>query len=47
MWRNGTWREDATFVSENGGSVVVGTDRAVKMSPEEGVEGKGEEELPC
>lgn len=47
MCRKGTCREEATFVSENGGRVVVGTERAVRMSPEDGVEGQGEEELPC
>ena len=32
---------------EKGGRLVVGTERAVKMSPEEGVDGQGDEALPC
>lgn len=47
MCRKGTCRDCATLVREKRGRVVVGTERAVRMSPEEGVEGQGEDALPC
>lgn len=46
MCRNGTCREEATLMSENRGRVFVGTERAVRISPDDGVEGHGEEAFP-
>lgn len=46
MCRKGTWRDEATLMSEKRGRVFVGTERAVRMSPEEGVDGHGEEAFP-
>lgn len=46
MCKNGTCRDEATCVSENGGSVLVGTAKPERTSPEEGVDGQGEDALP-